>query len=161
MKALHRRVLAAGERVAGLRVATAPEIPAMEQWADILRRVRPILEASDDPAAPPAVARVHRTLALVAEALASGRPWAYLEYDCHSCVLRMHWPGFVPANLDPDYERHISRDRGHRAGESLLDSTDSIRIARVVKNHGVRVPITSTAPPGSGVYRGFGPTKSS
>ena len=107
MKALHQRVLAAGERVAGLRVAAKSERSGMERWMDILNRVLPILEASDDPAAPPAGARVHRTLALVKEADASGRPWVYLEYYCRSCVLRMSWPGFVHAFLDPDYDRQI------------------------------------------------------
>lgn len=41
-------------------------------------------------------------MALIAEAEASGRPWAHSEYFCHACVLRMNWPGFVPAFLDPD-----------------------------------------------------------
>ena len=111
MKALHRRVVSARGLVAGLRVAL-PEPPAMEQWADILRRVLHILEASDYPTAPAAVARVHRTVALVAEVLGSGRPWAYLEYYCHSCVLRMHWPGFAPAFLDPDYDHQIDEIEG-------------------------------------------------
>ena len=38
MKALHRRVPAAGERVAEMRVAVTPEPSAIKQWADILRR---------------------------------------------------------------------------------------------------------------------------
>lgn len=111
MKALHRRVVTARERVAGIRVAM-PEPPAMEQWVAILKQILPALEASDDPAAPAGVSRVHSTVALVAEALASGRPWAYLEYYCHACDLRMRWPGFVPAFLDPDYDKHIDEIEG-------------------------------------------------
>jgi hypothetical protein len=94
-----------------VRVA-APEPPALERWVAILKHVLPSLEASNDPNAPAAVARAHRTAALVEEALVSGRPWAYLEYYCHSCVLRMHWPGFVPAYLDPDYDKQIDEIEG-------------------------------------------------
>ena len=112
MKALYRRVVSARERVAGLRVAFASEPTAMEQWVAILKRVLPALEASDDPAAPAAVARVHRTLALIAEALVSGRPSAYLEYYCHACVLRINWSGYVPAFLDPDYDNQITEIEG-------------------------------------------------
>ena len=55
-------------------------------------------------------------MALIAEALASGRPWVYLEYYCHSCVLRMDWRGFVPAFLDPDYDTHIDEIEGIERG---------------------------------------------
>jgi hypothetical protein len=117
MKALHRRVVSARERIAGMRIEV-PEPPAMEQWVAILKRVLPALEASDDPAAPAAVARVHRTVGLVAEVLGSCRPWAYLEYYCHACVLRMHWPSHVPAFLDLDYDRQIDEIEGIERGRS-------------------------------------------
>jgi hypothetical protein len=71
------------------------------------------------PRCTPAIVRVHRTLALVAEADASERPWAYLEYYCHSCVLRMDWPGFVPAFLDPEYDTHITEIEGIERGRAL------------------------------------------
>jgi hypothetical protein len=35
--------------------------------------------------------------------------WQYLEYFCHACVLRMNWPGYVPAFLDPDYDEQMSQ----------------------------------------------------
>ena len=109
MKALHRRVLATGERVAAIQLTSTPEPSGMERWARILRIYLPALERWDDPVAPAAVARVHHTLALIAEAEASGCLWAYLEYYCHACVLRMNWPGFVPAFLDPDAHTQLSK----------------------------------------------------
>lgn len=28
-----------------------------------------------------------------------------MVYSCHSCVLRMYRPGFVPGDRDPDYDK--------------------------------------------------------
>ena len=130
MKALHRRVLATGERVAGIRLAATPEPSGMERWTRILRMYLPALERWDDPETPMAIARIHRTLALIAEAEASGRPWAYLEYFCHACVLRMNWPGFMPAFLDPDYDTHVTEiegiERGRDATPSVIGSVVAV-----------------------------------
>ena len=124
MGTVTRRARAIREQVTQMRVAATPEVSGMEQWARILRDVLPVIEieASDDPAAQAAVARVHRTWALIAEADASGRPWAYLEYFCHACVLRMHWPVFVPAFLDPEYATQLDEiERIERARGTPID----------------------------------------
>ena len=59
-----------------------------------------------------AVARMQHSIAMLEEH-ASGEPhaepWAYLEYYCHVCVLRMSWTGFVTAFFDPDYDRQFQQ----------------------------------------------------
>jgi hypothetical protein len=52
-----------------------------------------------------ATQRVRYSIALLEEYEAGepyAEPWVYLEYYCHACMLRMNWPGFVPAYLDPE-----------------------------------------------------------
>lgn len=107
--------------------AQQPEEPASVRWLAILKIFEPVLERGERTAeSDVAIERVRSSIALLEEYAAGdlrASPWAYLEYYCHSCLLRLSWntPGWEGrqlAFLEPDYDEQIRQieaiERGRR-----------------------------------------------
>ncbi|HET6572269.1 MAG TPA: hypothetical protein VFG68_01615 [Fimbriiglobus sp.] len=104
---------------AGLEAAARSrgcEEPASVRWLDLLRAFLPVLEGDvRTPEGEAVIERVRYSICLLEEYVAGdlrSDPWAYLEYYCHGCLLRLGWdgPGTEGRQLafrDPDYDGHI------------------------------------------------------
>jgi hypothetical protein len=126
MGSLQRRLGSVESRLAGMS-AQQPEEPASVRWLAILKIFLPVLEREErTPESEAALERMRYSIALLEEYAAGdlrASPWAYLEYYCHGCLLRLGWntPGWEGrqlAFLEPDYDDRIRQieaiERGRR-----------------------------------------------
>ncbi len=127
MGKLDRRLRTIAERVAVVAKEQAQEKPGWQRWLRVLRIFLPAIErAEPTPESVAAVERMRHSIALLEEYGANephAEPWVYLEYFCHACVLRMSWPGFVPAFLDPKYDQQLQQVVDIERGRHRLPRT--------------------------------------
>lgn len=113
---LDRRVRAVADRLAAATRSRECEEPSSVRWLRLLQAFLPVLEQGErTPEVEAAIGRVRQSISLLEEYAAvylRTDPWAYLEYYCHGCLLRLGWDGPGTegrqlAFLDPDYEGHV------------------------------------------------------
>lgn len=124
---LQRRLKVLSERIRNRTPAGMQ--PASEQWLSVLKLVRPWFDRQPSSCDRDAVLRrIDDSVALIEEYRAcffASAPWAYLEYFCEGCVLRLsystpEWRGRELAVVDEHYGeqmRQIERIERTLAGE--------------------------------------------
>jgi hypothetical protein len=111
-----RRRLQTIQTLAAKVTAHRPEEPASVRWLSVLKVLAPVLEKNEPtPDNEAAIRRTRESIVFLEDyvtAHLSTRPWAYLEYYCQACMLRLSystpdWEGRQIAVMEADYEEHM------------------------------------------------------
>jgi len=90
--------------------------PASHKWLAVLKAVLPRVEEQSAQDGKVVLRRVRYSIRLLEEYVEhheAKSPWAYLEYFCSACILRLgysgpEWEGKQFAFVEDDYDAHIA-----------------------------------------------------